>query len=174
MLKKLSRPGGASGFTLVELMIAVVVLAILVALALPSFRTWLTNIQIRNAASSVLAGIQRARAEAVGRNATVSFVMAADSSWTVNVGSPATVIETRSASEGSQNVTRTVLPVGATTITFNNLGVVVPNSDGTASLSQLDFAASGGDRDMRITIGVGGNARMCDPSLPAGSSPGAC
>lgn len=174
MLSMLSRPNKASGFTLIELMFSIVVLVILLTLAMPSFQTWLQNIQIRNATGSILAGIQRARAEAVGRNTSITFVMADDSSWTINVATPASVIETRAASEGSQNVTRTVLPAGATTITFNSLGVIVPNGDASATLTQVDLAAIGGDRNLRITIGAGGNAKMCDPSLPSGSSLSAC
>jgi type IV fimbrial biogenesis protein FimT len=170
----LSRPAQASGFTLIELMLGIAVLVILLTLSMPSFQTWMQNIQIRNASESILTGIQKARSEAVTRNTSVSFVMGADSSWTVNVVNPASVIETRPASDGSQSVTRTVLPAGAATVTFNNFGVVTANADATATLTQLDFSAPGGNRNMRITIGVGGNAKMCDPSLPSGSGPSAC
>ena len=174
MLTRLPRVARSRGFTIIELMISIIVLVILITIAMPSFMTWLQNIQIRNAASAVLSGIQRARAEAVGRNANVDFVMAADSSWSVNVVATAANIESRSAIEGSQNVTRTVQPAGATTITFNNFGVVVANADGSASLAQIDFTAVGGDRNMRIIIGAGGNTRMCDPHLTPGSSASAC
>ena len=165
---------GVHGFTLIELMVSLVVLGILLSIAMPSFRAWMLNIQIRNASESILTGIQRARAEAVGRNTGVTFVIAANSSWTVNVINPASVIETRLSSEGSEKVTRTILPDGATTLTFSNLGLVVTNGDGSASLQQIDFTASGANRNMRIVIGAGGSARMCDPSLPTGSNPRAC
>lgn len=174
MLNALPNQKRVRGFTLVELMISIVVLVVLLSIAMPSFRTWLLNIQIRNASESILTGIQRARAEAIGQNTGVTFAMTADSSWTVNVINPATVIETRLASEGSEKVTRTVLPDGATALTFSNLGLVVPNGDGSASLQQIDFMASGANRNMRIVIGAGGSARMCDPSLPTGSNPRAC
>lgn len=166
------------GFSLVELMFAVVILAVLVGIAMPNFGTWLKNSQIRNAAESISNGLQRARAEAVARNASVAFVLAADSSWTVDyVTKPVPSdppIDSRSSSEGSRDVTRTVLPAGATTITFNNLGGVVANADASAALTQIDFAAAGGNRNLRVAIGVGGNARMCDPNLISGSSPSAC
>jgi len=155
-------------------MVSIVVLTILISVALPNFRIWLQNIQVRNAAESILSGVQRARAEAVGRNASVSFVMATDSSWTVNVVAPASIIETRPATDGSANVTRTVLPAGATTVTFGNLGIIVPNADASASLTQIDLSVIGGNKNLRVTIGVGGSAKMCDPSLSAGSSPIAC
>lgn len=166
MLSKLSR-SKESGFSLIELMTAVMVLAVLMTIAMPSFRTWLQNTQIRNAAQSITSGIQRARAEAVARNTNVAFVLEDDSSWTINVVNPALEIESRPASDGSQDVTRTVLPSGATTVTFSNLGIVVPATD---MLTQVDLTATGGTRNLRVTIGAGGNTRMCDPSLTSGSS----
>jgi type IV fimbrial biogenesis protein FimT len=174
LLKKKS-----SGVTLIELIVGIAIISIITSIAIPSFRSMLLNSQIRNAAESVANGLQKARGEAVARNTNVTFVLAAAaagsfSSWSINVESPASTIASRDSSEGSANVTRTVLPAAATTVTFNNLGGVVPNADTSATLTQIDFSAVGGSRNMRITIGGGGNTRMCDPNLASGSSPRAC
>ena len=162
------------GFTLVELMVTLAVLAVLIGIALPSFSSWLRNIEIRNAAESVLNGVQRARAEAVGRNASVAFVLSENSSWAINLVSTGAAIESRSAADGSQNVTRTVTPNPSSTVTFSNLGVVIANADASAQLQQIDFSGPSATRSLRVTIGVGGNARMCDPNLATGSSVSAC
>lgn len=159
-------------------MIGVVVLAILAGLAIPSFQSFLQNAQIRNAAESVQNGLQRARAEAVGRNTNVEFVLGTGSSWVVKIAGGAD-IESRSGNEGSRDVTVAVTPVGATTVTFNNLGGVrqPTNADGSAPFTQINFDSSkltaAASQDLRVTIGVGGNVRMCDPNAPA-SSPRAC
>jgi type IV fimbrial biogenesis protein FimT len=164
-----------SGFSLIELMIVVTILAIVSSIAFPSFNSMIKNSQVRNAAESIQNGIQLARAEAVKRNANVTFVLGAAAagsytSWTVNTVSPASVIQSRSSNEGSVAVTRTVLPANATTITFNTLGQVID----VAPLTQVNLTAVGGTKNMRVTISVGGNVRMCDLSLPLGSSPRAC
>jgi len=171
----------AFGFSLVELMFGIAIVAILMTIALPNFQTWMRNAQIRNAAESVANGLQRARAEAVSRNANIEFVMAAGSTWAVDyvpafkpADAPATPIDSRSSNEGSQDVTVAVLPAGATTITFNNLGAIQANADATATLSQIDVSGGAGSQSLRVTINVGGSSRMCDPSLAAGSSPRAC
>lgn len=166
------------GFSLIELMVGVSIMAILATVAMPNFQIWLQNSQIRTAAESVSSGLQRARAEAVARNTNVTFTVWTDSSWTISVVAPASVIESRSASEGSKNVTRTVLPADATTITFNNFGGVVANADASATFTQVEFDSpvlpAAESKELRVTIGAGGNARMCDPNLAAGSSPRAC
>lgn len=166
------------GFSLVELMIGIVVMGILLGLAMPSFRIWLQNAQIRNAAEAIQNGMQRARSEAVARNTNVEFVLGVNSSWTVSVVTPASVIESRASTEGSKNITATVSPGGATTVTFNSFGSVVANADASATLTQVDLdsplLAAADSQDLRVTIGVGGNARMCDPNLASGSSPRAC
>ena len=165
----------SAGFSLIELMVSVVVLGILASIAVPSFQTWIRNTQIRNAAESITNGLQRARAEAVSRNTNTSFVLGTDSSWTISVVNPALTIDQRLASEGSKNVTRTVLPTAATTVTFSNVGLVVsPNADGSNPITQVDLVAAGGSQNLRVTIGTGGNARMCDPNMASGSSPRAC
>lgn len=157
-------------------MIGIAILAILLGLAVPSFQTWLQNSQIRNAAEAVLNGLQRARAEAVARNTNVEFVLGTGSSWVVQLAD-GTDIETRSANEGSRNVTATVTPAGATTVTFNNFGGLGLNADASAPFTQVELDSSvltaAESQELRVTIGLGGNARMCDPNAPAGS-PRAC
>jgi type IV fimbrial biogenesis protein FimT len=55
----------ASGFTLVELLIAFSLLGILLALALPSLATWSRNVKARSTAESLQNGLRLARSEAV-------------------------------------------------------------------------------------------------------------
>ncbi len=163
-----------SGFSLVELMIGIVIMGILATVAVPSFLAYTRNSQIRNAAESVANGLQRARAEAIARNTNVAFTLGINSSWTVSVVAPASVIEQRLSTEGSTNVTLKVVPEGKTAITFNNLGQRAANADASEPFTQVDLAATGGSQNLRVTIGVGGNTRMCDPNLAPSSSPRAC
>ena len=180
-----------SGFSLIELLVTVTIIAILVSIAFPSLQTWLINSQIRNAAESVSNGLQRARAEAVARNTNVafSFTSPPDSSWSVYyVVTPASavqVIDSRSSNEGSNAVTVTL--TGSTTVTFNSFGSVVQTGNpgagnivpGTAvavpatNLTSALFAAPGGTRNLQVEILTpGSNIKMCDPNAPSTSTIG--
>jgi type IV fimbrial biogenesis protein FimT len=171
------------GFSLIELLISVAVLAILVSLAVPGFRVWIKNAEIRNAAESIQNGLQLARAQALLRNTNVEFTLldADGSSWEVRLAGGGALIEKRSSNEGSVEVKRAVLPNPvATTVTFNNVGSVVsPNSDGTSPFTSvtLDSTALPAADSHELTVvigvgGVGGTVRMCDPNISSG--PRAC
>lgn len=84
------------GFTLVELMVTISVLALILFAVMPSIGTWLDNTRIRNAADSLQNGLQLARSEAVQRNQNVSF-------WLVSLNDPAVLSDdcTLSSSSGS-------------------------------------------------------------------------
>lgn len=69
------------GFTMIEIVVAIAVLALLLLAAMPSIGTWMDNARIRNVADALQNGIQIARAEAVRRNENVSF-------WLVSLEDP--------------------------------------------------------------------------------------
>jgi len=74
------------GFSLIELMIGIAIMAMIMFVALPAFTQWLQNTQIRNAAESTLTGLNAARNEAIRHNRPVrfQFVSSLDSTCTVS------------------------------------------------------------------------------------------
>lgn len=61
------------GFTLVEAMIAIVIVLTLAALAVPSFRSMIANQQVSSAASELQVALLKVRSEATKRNANVTL-----------------------------------------------------------------------------------------------------
>ncbi len=61
------------GFSLIELMITVLIVAVLTAIAWPSFRDFMHRNQVSAQANQVLASLQYARNEAVGRHYPTAF-----------------------------------------------------------------------------------------------------
>jgi type IV fimbrial biogenesis protein FimT len=160
----------SAGFTLIELMIALVILAIMLLIALPNFAVWMQNTQIRTAGEAVLNGMQLARAEAIRRNVSIELRMDASSGWTARVADPPQeVIQSRLAGEGSAAALVTITPVGARTVTFNSFGSVATNADGTATVTEIKIdspsIAAADSRELCILVRAGGNVRMCDPQV---------
>lgn len=190
------------GVTLLELMAGLTMLALLLALGLPSFSMWIANTQNRTAAESVLNGLQLARTEAVRRNTVVRFSLTDSEgrvSWTVgcvtvSADCPA-AIQTRPAAEGSVNARVGVstaalpapLPAGhfnvalvagnelAAGVSFNGLGRV-PDANAGTDFTRADITnANNADaRRYVVIVGLGGQIRMCDPKLPFATNPQGC
>lgn len=161
------------GFTLIELIIGIAILSIVIAMGVPSYSAWIQNAKLRNAAESILNGLQLARSEAVARNQTVRFALGAGSSWNVCLPDPdpdgdCVVIQSRATGDGSSAaITVTTTPPALTTINFSSLG------QGTVATIDVDvdpaIMPAADSRNLRILVS-GGNVRMCDPNVSAPDS----
>ena len=192
----------ARGFTLIELMITLAVMAFLLFLGVPSFATWLQNTQIRTSAESVLNGLQVARNQAVQRNSAVRFYLvdpldstcarsSSGKSWVVSLADPSgacdqaesdtaapQIIQKKSGAEGTSAsiaVAATAADgTAGTLVTFDGLGRVVTNGDATQSMAVVNVVSLGaGTRPMRVLVGING-VRMCDPAVNIATDPRGC
>lgn len=170
------------GATLIELVIGLVIFGILFAASAQTFRAWMVNVQIRNAAEALQNGLQVARNDAIRHNINVEFRLTTGTGWTVvEVPLPSATVQSRAAEEGSPNVTVTVTPPGATRLTFNSLGrVVTPtNADGSVPITQLDIdvpssvLAAADVKKLRI-LTANSQIRMCDPKVSDVNDPRHC
>lgn len=75
-----ARPA-AHGFTLPELLATVAILAVLSAMAAPSFSSLIATVRARGASSELYASLMRARSEAIKRNAEVSLLPDSSGQW---------------------------------------------------------------------------------------------
>ena len=182
------------GVSLIEFAVAVTILAVLMASGLPSFGNWIQSSKIRTTAESIQNGLQLARAQAVARNALVSFhltdsataacaLSSSGSNWVVSLDDPSgacnaaasdevapRLIQMRTAAEGSSNVE--VDAGGVSTITFNGMGRVTPLPVAAITIALTNTAGgacatSGPMRCLNVTVSTGGQVRMCDPALPS-------
>lgn len=88
------------GFSLTELAIAIGIIGILMAAAIPQFTQMLQNGQMKSATENTVAGLNLARAEALRRNMPINFYFVSDltsgctlsstaANWVVSLASPA-------------------------------------------------------------------------------------
>jgi len=73
-----SRKARVRGFTLIELMVTVTILAVLAMVAAPSFNDAILSNKLAAYANNFVASAQLARSEAIKRNATVGLCRSAD------------------------------------------------------------------------------------------------
>ena len=81
-----------SGFTLIELMVTIAVLAIIVGIAAPSISTQLANQRVKSTTATLANALKEAKAESIIRrqNISVTYSNNAQSSGIINVASIAT------------------------------------------------------------------------------------
>jgi type IV fimbrial biogenesis protein FimT len=190
----------ARGFTIIEVMIALAIVAMLLMFVGPSSAVWIQNTKLRSAAESVAHGLQMARIEAMKRNTVVNFQMtdANSSAWQVclydainNVcfATPGAILAQRDASEDGSatklgadttlsDPTNGLLPglnvPGGTAFDYyGRLAATAPNNVMRIDVRNLALAAAE-ERRLVVFINQGGQIRVCDPRLSIAVNPQGC
>lgn len=189
------------GFTIVELLVGMTLLAVLLALGVPAMGTYLQNSKLASAAASYYNGLQMARSEAIRRNVRTEFVLTntpvatanlanvagadiAGRNWLVRAASGAEFfgIESKAGVEGDGSAAAAAIQVVGSAsapavfdgrIPFNGFG---GTADGAPYAIEISNPAAG------TCVGAGGKVRCRRITVspggqiascdPAASSPG--
>lgn len=165
----LSVHGEEGGFTLLELMIAIAIAAIVVVMGAPAFTEMIANQRVKAVTSELLTELAYARAEAAKRRARVGVAMngvAWENGWSVFVdddrdnqfGGGDTVLKQRSALSGG-------LKVCATGVNGDNsIDAVIYGADGRlrtyssgvlkSGVSGVVISSSSGTSELRARVVV--------------------
>lgn len=142
-------PASERGFTLIELMVTVAVLAILLSIAIPSYRTFVMNSRMASQTNDLVTALSLARSEAVKRAANVTVCASSNGATCA----------------GSWNLGWIVLDAAGTPLRVQQaLGGASTLSGGTDVASTITFTASG-----RTTIPITATAAsttltLCPPT----------
>lgn len=147
------------GMTLIELAVTMTILALLLVGAGPSMGTWMRNTQVRNTASSILAGLNRARNEAMRRNTPVRFslVSLVDSavmgsscalsdtgvSWVVSLRDPASNCQYAPATVAADANDPLIVETNAGGVGGKNVVVAAKIADGSTVANTVTFNSFG-------------------------------
>jgi type IV fimbrial biogenesis protein FimT len=177
----------AAGFTLVELLIAVTVMVVLLKLAAPSFSTWVQNTRVRTVATSLSNALRQAQGESVRRSRQVVFALtngtpgvaagaaASGKNWVLDVVPLPGEALGYVAGGVLADDNNAVAINGPAAICFNSIGRQTANAapgpvgaictvSAAAPVTTYDVTQAYADRPLRVTVTLGGQVRMCDPS----------
>ncbi len=178
------------GFSIIELSVALTVVAVLLSLGMPSLSGYVQNARLGSAAKSFYTGLQTARAEAIKRNAPVEFVMTSTAvasgientlvsdaqgrNWVVraraSASAPYEMIDAKSILEGGGAAP--TVAASAAQVIFNGLG---GTTTGAGQVIVLENPAMGlcvplgPVRCWDVMVAPGGQVRLCNPD-PAASA----
>lgn len=154
------RPSSEAGFTLIELMVALAVLAIIAAIAVPAMQGLIAANRLSGASTELVTALQVARSEAIRRNAPVTVCGSDDGASCANTTDWSRWIVTgRDNATGSTEVIRDSAVSGnmqvagpAAGIRFRSTGLL----DAQTSMTVCLPVSTVGDNQRVVTMMVGG------------------
>lgn len=162
-----------SGITLVEAMIAVIMLAILVAILTPSMDTYFNQANVKGATEALYGDVNLAHTTATKSTDTVTITFVSGASWCYGLSSAAIACACNSAPSSSNcnlglttaaNFKNTTLAVTNATMTFST-------SRGTTTSNTAVFSATNPTQSATLTINDMGTPSICSTGSSVGGYP---
>jgi type IV fimbrial biogenesis protein FimT len=190
----IQRAKRASGFTLLEMVVTMGIFAVLVALAVPTMRTWISNSKVRAVSDALQNGLRLSQSESLRRSRQVAFeltnnttapftAVASGRYWAINtIPSMTDGTETSAFVESGvlAAVGSNVAVTGPAAVCFNSVGRLVSNTStattvtggasctlptiGTPPFWAYNVNVTGADRPLQVKLSLGGQVHLCDPS----------
>lgn len=122
----------SSGFTLIELMVTIAVLAIIVGIAAPSISTQLANQRVKSTVSTIESALKEAKAESIIRRQNIAVIYnSASNPKTIILQNGDDTLSTYNINDQNTVIVTTIntLPIAITTVTFQPNKVIAGDDE---------------------------------------------
>jgi len=144
-----------AGFSLIELMIVVVIIAIAAGIAIPNMSGWFGNKDLDSISLQMFSDFQRARSEAITRGRTVTIqIHTGNGSWYEIHDSTNSQIVPQTTMPGGITITNTTFPLSSTVNTSGISSRGFATQQGTVTIHST--SASSANSNRTITLWAGG------------------
>lgn len=160
------------GFTLIELLVTVAIIAIAMAIAVPSMANFQRNAELASTTNNLLASINAARSEAMKRGMNAMVRPVDSSNWSkgwivfVDVARNGDATDPTNITVARQEALPSYFAVTGYNVGFNASGFAAGSPpNGTFSISRNDLSGSAQmNETRRIKVSLTGRVRSCKPT----------
>lgn len=162
---EMRRPSQFFGFTLIELMLTIVVMAILLAIAVPSFNNLSQKYRLKGAAERLSSEMQFARSLSVSRNTSVSVDVKGGADWCLGISANGACDCSADGSCLVDSKERTVNASDFEGVQMDNgdFAVVFGGVRGLPDAPQ-EFSLSKAGNALNVNLTGLGSVRICSPT----------
>lgn len=174
-------PARRCGFSLIELMAILTIVAIMLAIGVPSFHAMLQNQKLTATANALFMSVNLARSEAIHRGTRVDLVPAGDGStwrsgWVIFIDENhdqrpdhnETILYMHAAVDTDMRITPRFTDSKVQYIAFNGSGRTRTNANSQTSQSG-NWLLELGSQSRKVVINFLGRPRVCNPAREAAS-----